>query len=173
MHFSTATSITAALLLAPYAIAAPVASSTASVSLVSTIKVDNIPQPSIGTSIERQAGGFLSNGAPPPPGGLHNDTITSFQLIKVNEDAEFVFFSELLSRIENGTFHVDKYGKKAKIVDAIMAIQAQELLHSANAAGALKSQGAFVPQPCEYFFNVSDFETAIKTADLFTDVVLR
>lgn len=133
----------------------------------------NIPNPSTQlTQIEDQGHGTVPN--EPPPASVKSDTITSLQLLAFNEISEVAFFTEL---IENVTNNVPGYtfpdsGVRQFILDALIAIQAQEELHAIDVNGALAFYNVAPIQPCKYNFQVSSFQSAITLATTFTDVVL-
>jgi hypothetical protein len=58
------------------------------------------------------------------------------------------------------------------VLDALNSIVAQEELHLLNANGALSHFKVDPIQPCKYSFPVTDFQSAIKLAGTFTDLVL-
>lgn len=124
------------------------------------------------TAIEKQAGGTLSNGSPPPK--PHPDSLTSLGFIAFNELFEVAFFTELLQNITTG---VAGYGPsdipdRDEVLKALEAVVAQEELHELNANGAFKAFTGQTIQPCEYKFPVDNFHDAIALASTFTDVVL-
>jgi len=125
-------------------------------------------------TIEEQAGGTLSDAPPPPFPG--QDGITNLQLIAFNELFEVAFFTDL---IHNITHHVSNYEvenfnlDRDYVLEALKAIQKQEMLHEQNANTALAHFNVTpVIQPCEYIFPVEDFGSAIALAATFTDLVM-
>ncbi|KAJ5713004.1 uncharacterized protein N7483_010185 [Penicillium malachiteum] len=130
------------------------------------------PSPSELSLIEQAAHGTLPNGPPPPV--VSNKGITNLKLIAFNELFEVAFFHELLTNI---TENVEGYrftdsGDRDFVARALTAIVAQEELHAIRANNALVHFGQKPVEPCEYTFPVQDFDTAIKLASTFTDVVL-
>ncbi|KAI1109614.1 sexual development protein [Nemania sp. NC0429] len=138
---------------------------------------DGFPDPNAQQllSIERQAGGLLSN-APPPP-TLSQAGIGNFQLIGFNENFEVAFFDSI---IKNITHHVPGFEIKssskwveAEIVEILKTVKAQEELHAITAASTLKHFNAsLVPVPCTYKFPTTTLEDAISLAETLTGVVL-
>jgi hypothetical protein len=124
------------------------------------------------TAIEIQAHGSLSN-APPPP-KVQPDTLTSLRLIAFNEITEVAYFTELISNITNNVegYEIKHEGARDFILKALVAIQAQEEVHTLNANNALNHFTNTTILPCQYNFPVSDFEGAIALASTFTDLVL-
>ena len=123
-------------------------------------------------NIQTQAHGSLPNGPPPAP--PTQDSITSLQLIAFNELFEVAFFTELLANITNNVdgYCIDHADARDFIIEALIAVQAQEELHELNANDALAHFNASVILPCEYNFPVSTFAEAVSLASTFTDVVL-
>lgn len=122
------------------------------------------------TAIQKQAHGTIPNG--PLPKQLSDASATNFQLIAFNEIFEVAYFTSLLKNITSGEFDAGKGAAKDFVVESITAVQAQEELHALGANAILASAGRTPVQPCEYKFPATDFDTAIATASLFTDVVL-
>ncbi|KJX95842.1 sexual development protein [Zymoseptoria brevis] len=119
------------------------------------------------TAIQKQAHGTLPNGALPKK--LSDASATTFQVIAFNEIFETAFFTSLLQNVTTGVYNP---ADKDYVIEAITAVQAQEELHALGANAILASAGRTPIQPCEYKFPTSDYESAIATASLFTDVVL-
>jgi len=122
------------------------------------------------TAIQKQAHGTIPNG--PLPKKLSDASATNFQLIAFNEIFEVAYFTSLLKNITSGEYDAGKGAAKDFVVQSIAAIQAQEELHALGANAILSSAGRTPVMPCEYKFPATDFDTAIATASLFTDVVL-
>jgi hypothetical protein len=122
------------------------------------------------TAIQKQAHGTIPNGALPKQ--LSDASATNFQLIAFNEIFEVAYFTSLLKNITSGEAGYDVGKGEDFVVEAITAIQAQEELHALGANAILASANRTTVQPCEYKFPATDFDTAIATASLFTDVVL-
>lgn len=102
------------------------------------------------------------------------DDLVSFQLIAFNELFEVAFFTDLLFNVTN---NVDKFQvydpiERDALINALVAIQAQEELHADNANAVLKANGIDPIQPCKYQFPVSDLNSSIALASTFTDAVL-
>ncbi|THY29313.1 hypothetical protein D6D00_03644 [Aureobasidium pullulans] len=94
------------------------------------------------------------------------DSLTSFQLVAVNEFFEVAFFTSLLTNITTGVpgFEIPTHLNSTFILDTLIAVQAQEELHAINANTKLPT--------CEYKFPTTKFDDAIALAATFTDVVL-
>jgi hypothetical protein len=124
--------------------------------------------------VQAAAHGTLPNGGAPPNGTISDLGITSIQLINFNENFEAFFFSSLVSNITNRVsgFDIQNDDERNYILEALNAVVAQEELHAVLATALLKSQGKEPILPCSYHFGATTFEEAIKTAALFTDVVL-
>jgi len=133
----------------------------------------NVPSSQL-TTIELQAHGTLSNGAPPT--GLQDDTLNSLAFIAFNELFEVAFFTELVQNVTrggHGFMDGDLLGQdRATVLANLKVILAQEELHVLNAEGALKANSRAPIAPCTYKFPVTTFEEAIGLASTFTDVVL-
>lgn len=120
--------------------------------------------------IEKGAFGTLPNA--PPPEKVSPEGITSLKLIAANELFEVAFFNELLHNVTEKAPGYDLgYGHEYTI-DALRAIISQEELHALNANGALAAFKEAEIEPCKYQFPVTDFQSAIGLAALFTDLVL-
>ncbi|KAI5362653.1 hypothetical protein Slin14017_G063340 [Septoria linicola] len=128
-----------------------------------------VPSPEL-LAVEKKAQGTLPN--TPLPKKLSDASATNFQLIAFNEIFEVAYFNSLLNNITSGEYDVGSGAAKDFIVKAIDSVQAQEQLHATGANAILASAGRTTIQPCSYKFPASDFDTAIATASLFTDVVL-
>ena len=124
--------------------------------------------------VEAAAHGTLPNGGPPPNGTISDLGITSIELINFNENFEAFFFASLISNITNRVsgFDIPNNDERNYILEALNAVLAQEELHAVLATALLKSQGKEPILPCSYHFGTTNFNDAIKTAALFTDVVL-
>ncbi|KAJ5107351.1 hypothetical protein N7456_004026 [Penicillium angulare] len=130
------------------------------------------PSPSELSLIEQAAHGTLPNGPVPPV--ISNKGITNLKLIAFNELFEVAFFHDLLTNITENVegYRFTDQGDRDFVSRALAAIVAQEELHAIRANNALVSFGQKPVEPCEYTFPVHDFDTAIKLASTFTDVVL-
>ena len=95
-------------------------------------------------------------------------------MIAFNELFEVAFFTSLINNITNNApgFELESGKIKDVVLNALIAVQAQEELHALGANGILTSAGATPIQPCEYIFPSADFDSAIDFARTFTDVVL-
>lgn len=127
-------------------------------------------------AVETLAHGTLTNGNPPPPGSISDLGITSLQLVNFNENFEVFFFDSLIKNItsaQSGSgFYIPDQDERNFVIQALTAHKAQEELHATLAANLLRSQNKTAILPCQYQFGSNDFQTAIKTAATFTDVVL-
>ncbi|KAF2721588.1 hypothetical protein K431DRAFT_284738 [Polychaeton citri CBS 116435] len=133
----------------------------------------NISNPSAALNqIQEQAHGTLPSS--PPPDSVTDDTLTSLRLIAFNELFEVAYFTALIQNITNnvGGYQIPQEGVKSFVQRALDAVQAQEELHALNANEALAHFNADPIQSCEYKFPVDNFDDAIATAAMFTDVVL-
>jgi len=124
---------------------------------------------------EVAAGGTLSNA--PPPTSLQPDSIINLRLIAFNELSEVAFFTELLQNITSNQpgFEIPEAYDRDYVIDSLIAIQAQEELHTLNANNALSKfdgNGIGPIQACEYDFPVNNLLEAITVANQFTDLVL-
>jgi len=159
------------------ALSAPASLSSSSAAAAATNTLSN-GFPTLSTqalaAVEAAAHGTLPNGGAPPNGTISDLGITSIQLINFNENFEVFFFSSLINNITNqvGGFEIPNADERNYILEALTAVQAQEELHAVLATALLKSQGKQPILPCSYHFGTTTFEDAIKTAALFTDVVL-
>jgi hypothetical protein len=133
----------------------------------------NIKVPSAAlTKIEKQAHGTLPNA--PLSKTLQPGDETIFELIAFNEFFEVAFFTSLLTNITTNVkgFEIPSPAIKNIVVNALIAVQAQEELHNLGANGILAAAGQTTVQPCEYVFPSSTFDEAIDFARTFTDLVL-
>jgi len=136
------------------------------------------PNPSQLLAIEQQAHGSIPIPFPAAPAAAHGpaaDSITSLEFIAFNELFEVSFFTELIFNITNNVpgYRFDtEIDTRDYILNALIAVQAQEELHAINANIAVKKFTGGVILPCEYNFPVTDIEQAIALASTFTDVVL-
>ncbi|KAI1814401.1 hypothetical protein GGS20DRAFT_415539 [Poronia punctata] len=125
-------------------------------------------------SIERQAGGKLSNA--PPPTRLSAAGIVNFQLIAFNENVEVAFFDEIIKNITNrvpGYRYKLPSRNEGEILEILKTVKAQEQLHASTATGALRAFNApVVPVPCKYNFPSTSLVSALELAELLTAVVL-
>jgi hypothetical protein len=120
--------------------------------------------------IQLQAHGTLPNGPPPP--SLSPEGVKNLQLIALNELFEVAYFTELVYNLTNKVSGYDLGYGHEYVLDALTSIVAQEELHLLNANGALSHFKIDPIQPCKYSFPVTDFQSAIKLAATFTDLVL-
>ena len=99
---------------------------------------------------------------------------TTFQAIAFGEFFEVAYFSSLINNITNNVpgYEIGSGAVKSAILDALLAIQAQEELHALGVNAILQSAGRTPVQPCKYVFPVDNFDDAIKTAATFTDAVV-
>ncbi|KAF7897158.1 hypothetical protein EAF00_005386 [Botryotinia globosa] len=128
-------------------------------------------------AIQTAAHGSLSN--IPPPSALvgGDDSLTNFKLVAFNENMEVAFFEELTFNITNNVpgYTFDSQDSRDTVLTNLNAIVAQEKLHSLNAEKAIvrfTNDTNAIIQPCQYNFDVTNFEQAIATASLFTDVTM-
>lgn len=122
------------------------------------------------TAIQKQAHGTLPNGALPKE--ISDASATNFQLIAFNEIFEVAYFTSLLKNVTSGEYDAGTGAAKDFVIESISAIQAQEELHALAANAVLANAGRTPVLACEYQFPATDFDTAVATASLFTDVVL-
>lgn len=117
------------------------------------------------------AHGTEPNGGPPTLG--HNDLV-SFQFIAFNEIFEVAFFTDLLFNVTNDVqgFQIADPYQKNKVIEALVAIQAQEELHADNANAILSANNVAPIQPCKYQFPTTNLSAAFELASTFTDVTL-
>ncbi|KAJ5246746.1 hypothetical protein N7468_001729 [Penicillium chermesinum] len=122
--------------------------------------------------IEQNAHGTLPNGPPPPV--ISNKGINNLRLIAFNELFEVAYFNELITNITEGKdgYRFTDSGDRDDALRSLKAILAQEELHAISANDALVHFHVHPIQPCEYTFPVQDFDSAIRLASTFTDVVL-
>ncbi|TVY46559.1 hypothetical protein LOCC1_G005761 [Lachnellula occidentalis] len=130
------------------------------------------PSPQQLMQIELQAHGSLPNG--PSPASVKPDTVTSLQLIAFNEIFETAFFSSAIQNITNNVegYVIPNGTYRDAVLEGLVAIRAQEELHTLFANNSLKALGAMPVQPCEYKFPVATLPDAIALAAMFTDIVL-
>jgi hypothetical protein len=133
---------------------------------------NGFPNPSLNQKlgIQLQAHGTLPNG--PPPQKLSEEGRTNLKLIALNELFEVAFFTELVWNITNKVSGYELGYSNEYVLDTLKAIVAQEQLHLLNANGALEKFKEEPIKPCKYSFPVSDFQSAIGLAGVFTDLVL-
>ncbi|RDL36380.1 uncharacterized protein BP5553_05732 [Venustampulla echinocandica] len=135
---------------------------------------NNFPTPSNDQikAIETQAHGSLPNTA--PPATAQQNTLTSLRLIAFNELFEVAFFAELIANITNNVdgYKINDVSTKKSVLASLIAIQAQEELHTLDANNALKHFKTDPIQPCHYDFPVSNLNDAIGLASTFTDMAL-
>lgn len=156
--------------------------SSTTASATSTASVNSLPDgfPNFNTqqlaAVEILAHGTLPNGGTPPPGSVSDLGITSVQLIEFNENFEVFFFDSLIRNLTSASsgsgFYISDATERNFVIEALTAHKAQEELHATLASKILGSQGKNAILPCQYHFGTNDFQSAIKTAALFTDVVL-
>ncbi|TVY42810.1 hypothetical protein LSUB1_G002213 [Lachnellula subtilissima] len=123
-------------------------------------------------AIEAQAQGSLPNG--PSPSSVKNNTVTSLQLIAFNEIFETAFFTSLIQNITNNVtgYAIANSTLKNGYLEALVAIRAQEELHTLFANNSLTALGAKPVQTCKFMFPVTTLPDAIALASKFTDIVL-
>jgi hypothetical protein len=123
-------------------------------------------------AIETIAHGTLPNGAPPPM--ISQNGITNLQLVNLNENSEVAFFGSLIHNITINApgFQIQDPKERDFILEALVAVLAQEELHALNAEAALKHFGQQPILPCKYVFPTTNFDDAIALAATFTDLVL-
>lgn len=102
--------------------------------------------------IYSRAQGTLPNGA--LPSEIADDTALTLQLVAFNEFFEVAFFTSLLANITNGQpgFDVASGSALEIVVNALVAVQAQEELHAIGANAILASAGRTPIDPCAYVF---------------------
>ncbi|KAF2096074.1 hypothetical protein NA57DRAFT_78846 [Rhizodiscina lignyota] len=126
-------------------------------------------------STEAGAFGQLSNiGGKPPK--FSDDTITSIELVSLNEIIETFFFKNFLLQLDNSTFLSTLHEldvSKEQLQAGIESILNVEKLHAINAETALTNAANNKPPivPCEFIFPVDDVKSAVVLANRFTDVV--
>ena len=134
----------------------------------------NIKNPSAQLNkIEKEAGGTLPNGSPPP--SIHGDSEVSLGFIAFNELFEVAFFTELIQNItlnKPGYTAADIPTDRDFVLRTLKVVLAQEELHELNANGAFNHFTGKTIEPCTYIFPVDNFIDAITLASTFTDVVL-
>ncbi|KAJ5379108.1 hypothetical protein N7509_012227 [Penicillium cosmopolitanum] len=130
------------------------------------------PSPSELTLVEQNAHGTLPNTSPPPV--ISNKGITNLQLIAFNELFEVAFFNELITNITDNVegYRFSDADDKSLVLASLKAILAQEELHAIRANSALSHFHVNPIEPCQYYFPVKDFDSALGLASKFTDVVL-
>lgn len=118
----------------------------------------------------------LAHGTEPNGGAptLGKDDILSIQLIAFNEIFEVAFFTDLLFNVTNNVqgFEIADPTERNKVINALVAIQAQEELHADNANAILSANNVAPIQACKYQFPTTDLMHALALASTFTDVVL-
>jgi hypothetical protein len=122
--------------------------------------------------IEEAAHGSLPNSGSPT--SLNDASVTVLELIAFNEIFEVAFFTSLIQNITSNVdgFAIDSPILQRAVLNELYAVQAQEELHFLGANGILSSAGKDQIQPCKYVFPSNDFDSAIRLASTFTDVVL-
>lgn len=135
---------------------------------------NGFPNPNNDTlfSISQLAHGIEPNGA--APNNLTEDDLTSFRFIAFNELFEVAFFTDLLFNITNNVpgFEYGDQQQRQVLLNALIAIQAQEELHADNANKVLMANNKNPIQPCQYQFPTTNLTAAIALAATFTDVTL-
>jgi len=136
---------------------------------------DGFPKPSANQlkQIENGAFGQLSN-LPPPP-SLQHDTVTSVELVALNEIIESFFFANFYKELDNPRFMSTLHEldvTEEQLRKGIESILQVEEIHAINANNALEKVVKTNPiVPCEFKFPVSDVKSAVILANRFTDVV--
>ncbi|KAH8657719.1 hypothetical protein BX600DRAFT_438907 [Xylariales sp. PMI_506] len=122
--------------------------------------------------IEKEAHGTLPNGGLPTH--ISDVSATVWSLIAFNELFEVAYFSSLLNNITNNVhgYEIGTPAARNVVLNALVAVRAQEELHALGANGILQTAGRPTISPCEYVFPASDFDSAIAFASTFTDIVL-
>lgn len=122
--------------------------------------------------IEEAAHGTLPNSGNPT--SLNDTSVTVLELIAFNEIFEVAFFTSLIQNITSNVdgFAIDSSILQRAVLNELYAVQAQEQLHFLGANGILSSAGKDQIQPCKYVFPSNSFDSAIRLASTFTDVVL-
>lgn len=123
------------------------------------------------TVVNELAQGTEPNGGAPT---LQTDDLTSIQLIAFNELFEVAFFTDLLFNVTNNVagFGFQDQKMRQTVIDALVAIQAQEELHADNANAILTNNKVDPIQACKYQFPTTNLADALNLASTFTDVVL-
>lgn len=118
-----------------------------------------------------QAHGIEPNGSPPT---LQQDDLTSFQVLAFNELFEVAFFTDLLFNITNNVqgFQVEDSRVRQQLLNALIAVQAQEELHLDSINKILAANNVNPIQPCVYQFPTTNLTAAITLASTFTDLSL-
>ena len=80
----------------------------------------------------------------------------------------------MLANITNNVpgYEIGSDAARAIVLEALIAVQAQEELHAIGVNAILSTAGRTPVQPCEYVFPVTDFDSAIAGASTFTDTVV-
>lgn len=122
-------------------------------------------------AVNQQAHGTQPNGGAPT---LGKDDLTSIQLIAFNEIFEVAFFTDLLYNVTNNVagFTISDATTRTNVINALIAIQAQEELHAVNANAILSANNVAPIQPCKYQFPTTTLTDALNLAATFTDVVM-
>jgi hypothetical protein len=133
---------------------------------------DGFPNPSKDQlmAIQKQAFGTLSNAQGPDK--VSDSGIINFQLVAANEMFETAYFTELHYNVTNKAPGYDLGYAHEYVLEELEAIIAQEKLHQLNANNALEKFGKERIEPCKYTFPVTDFQSAIGLAAVFTDLVM-
>lgn len=121
--------------------------------------------------VNNLAQGTEPNGGAPT---LQTDDLTSVQLIAFNELFEVAFFTDLLFNVTNNVpgFGFQDQNQRQTVINALIAIQAQEELHTDNANAILKNNKIDPILPCKYQFPTTNLADALNLAATFTEVVL-
>jgi len=118
----------------------------------------------------------LAHGTEPNGGAptLEADDLTSIQLIQFNENWEVAFFTSTLFNITTNVdgFTFQDQNLRQTVINALVAIQAQEELHADNAGAILSNNHVDPILPCQYQFPTTNLSAALDLAATFTDVVL-
>lgn len=105
---------------------------------------------------------------------MQDATALTFQVIETAELFETAYFTSLIANITNNVpgYEIGSEAARNIILEALIAVQAQEELHAIGVNAILATAGRPTVQPCEYVFQVSDFDSAIALASAFTDAVI-
>ncbi|KAM3076109.1 hypothetical protein ACMFMG_006374 [Clarireedia jacksonii] len=157
--------------LSTLAAAAPFTVNTDYVALATATKTEALG------AIQTAAHGSLSNITPPKFLNGGNNSLPVFQSVAFNENSEVAFFEELLFNITTNVqgFQFSSDDDKNTALLNINAIVAQEKLHQINANKAVarfSNDTSAIILPCKYNFPVTDYQSAIGTASIFTSTVM-
>lgn len=142
------------------------------------------------TAIQQQAHGTLPNSPLPTSlavsivqtrlllltsdfGELQPTSATIFKAVAYGEIFEVAYFTALINNITNNVpgYEIGSNAVREAILDALIAVQAQEELHAIGINAILSSAGQQPMGACQYKFPVDNFEDAISQVATFTDVL--